>query len=255
MDEAYYKAVIRVFVELYNKGYIYRGVKMVNWDPQGKTALSDEEVIHKQTSSKLYYVKYKLEPEQGNSASPSPDGEGRDGGQPGTKNTSPLLRYAPETIPGDTAVCVHPDDPRYQHLKGRYCIVPIVNRRVPIIFDTYIDMEFGTGTLKVTPAHDINDYNLGLKHNLPVIDTLNEDGTMSAAAGVYIGEDRFDVRKKIIEDLRALGLLVKEEDYTNQVGFSERTNAVIEPRLSMQWWMKMDELSSPALKAVMEDTN
>ena len=233
MDEAYYKAVIRVFVELYNKGYIYRGVKMVNWDPQGKTALSDEEVIHKQTASKLYYVKYQL------------DGEG------GEYITVATVR--PETIPGDTAVCVHPDDPRYKHLKGRFAIVPIVNRKVPIIFDEYIDMEFGTGTLKVTPAHDINDYNLGLKHNLPVIDTLNEDGTMSAAAEVYVGEDRFVVRKKIIEDLRALGQLEKEEDYTNQVGFSERTNAVIEPRLSMQWWMKMDELSSPALKAVMED--
>jgi valyl-tRNA synthetase len=234
MDDAYYKAVIRVFVELYNKGCIYRGVKMVNWDPQGKTALSDEEVIHKQTASKLYYIKYKL------------DGEGDE--------HITIATVRPETIPGDTAVCVHPDDPRYQHLRGRFAIVPIVNRKVPIIFDKYIDMEFGTGTLKVTPAHDINDYNLGLKHNLPVIDTLNEDGTMSAAAQVYVGEDRFAVRKKIIEDIRAIGQLEKEEDYTNQVGFSERTNAVIEPRLSMQWWMKMGELSTPALKAVMEDT-
>ena len=234
MDDAYYKAVIRVFVELYNKGYIYRGVKMVNWDPQGKTALSDEEVIHRQTASKLYYVKYKL------------DGD--------NDEYITIATVRPETIPGDTAVCVHPDDPRYKHLKGRFAIIPIVNRKVPIIFDEYIDMEFGTGTLKVTPAHDINDYNLGLKHNLAVIDTLNEDGTMSEAAEVYIGEDRFVVRKKIIDDLRALGQLEKEEDYTNQVGFSERTNAVIEPRLSMQWWMKMDELSSPALKAVMEET-
>jgi valyl-tRNA synthetase len=233
MDDAYYKAVIRVFVELYNKGCIYRGVKMINWDPKAKTALSDEEVIHKQTNSKLYYVKYQLE------------------------NSDEFITIAtvrPETIPGDTAVCVHPDDARYQHLKGKYCIVPIVNRRVPIIFDEYIDMEFGTGTLKVTPAHDINDYNLGLKHNLPVIDTLNDDGTMSEAAEVYIGEDRFVVRKKIVEDLRALGLLEKEEDYSNQVGFSERTDAVIEPRLSMQWWCKMTELATPALQAVIEET-
>ena len=234
MDDAYYKAVIRVFVELYNKGYIYRGVKMVNWDPQGKTALSDEEVIHKQTASKLYYVKYKLDGDQDEYIT--------------------IATVRPETIPGDTAVCVHPDDPRYKHLKGRFCYVPLVNRKVPIIFDEYIDMEFGTGTLKVTPAHDINDYNLGLKHNLPVIDTLNEDGTMSEAAQIYIGEDRFVVRKKIVEDLKAAGQLEKEEDYSNQVGFSERTNAVIEPRLSMQWWMKMEELSTPALKAVMEET-
>lgn len=233
MDDAYYKAVIRVFVELYNKGLIYRGVKMVNWDPQGKTALSDEEVIHKQTASKLYYIKYKLEGD--------------------ADEFLTIATVRPETIPGDTAICVHPNDPRYQHLKGRFAIVPIVNRRVPIIFDEYIDMEFGTGTLKVTPAHDINDYNLGLKHNLAVIDTLNEDGTLSEAAGVYVGEDRFVVRKKIIEDLKNLGHLVREEDYTNQVGFSERTNAAVEPRLSMQWWMKMDDLSAPALKAVMED--
>ncbi len=252
MDDAYYKAVIRVFVELYNKGYIYRGVKMVNWDPQGKTALSDEEVIHKQTASKLYYVKYKLAPKEDDSTSPSPEG-GRLGWGPDEAYIT-IATVRPETIPGDTAICVHPDDPRYKHLKGRFAIVPIVNRKVPIIFDEYIDMEFGTGTLKVTPAHDINDYNLGLKHNLPVIDTLNEDGTMSGAAQVYIGEDRFVVRKKIVEDLRALGQLEKEEDYSNQVGFSERTNAVIEPRLSMQWWMKMEELSSPALKAVMDET-
>lgn len=250
MDDAYYKAVIRVFVELYNKGYIYRGVKMVNWDPQGKTALSDEEVIHKQMASKLYYVKYKLAPKEGNSGPPATDG----GGPESDPEYITIATVRPETIPGDTAVCVHPNDPRYTHLKGRFAIIPIVNRRVPIIFDEYIDMEFGTGTLKVTPAHDINDYNLGLKHNLPVIDTLNDDGTMSAAAEVYIGEDRFVVRKKIVEDLRALGQLEKEEDYTNQVGFSERhPDSVIEPRLSMQWWMKMDELSSPALKAVMED--
>ena len=233
MDKDYYAAVIRVFVELYNKGNIYRGVKMINWDPKAKTALSDEEVNHKTVQSKLAYVRYKVDDD--------------------SDEYITVATVRAETIPGDTAVCVHPDDPRYQHLKGKYCIVPIVNRRVPIIFDTYIDMEFGTGALKVTPAHDINDYNLGLKHNLPVIDTLNEDGTMSEAAEVYIGEDRFVVRKKIIEDLRASGNLVKEEDYSSPVGFSERTDVVIEPRLSMQWWCKMDKLAGPALDAVMKD--
>jgi valyl-tRNA synthetase len=159
----------------------------------------------------------------------------------------------PETILGDTAVCVHPEDPRYAHLRGRHCYVPLVNRKVPIIFDDYIDMEFGTGALKVTPAHDINDYNLGQKYHLPVIDTLNEDGTMSEAAQLYIGEDRFVVRKKIIKDLEAAGQLVKEEDYSNQVGHSERTDSVIEPRLSMQWWCRMQEMATPALHAVMDD--
>ena len=230
MDEDYYKAVIRVFVELYNDGKIYRGVKMINWDPSAKTALSDEEVLHKPTASKLYYIKYQL-----------------DGSE---DEFITIATVRPETIPGDTAVCVHPDDPRYRHLHGRRCIVPIVNRSVPIIFDEYVDMEFGTGTLKVTTAHDINDYKLGVKHNLPVIDTLNEDGTLSAAAQVYVGEDRFVARRKIVEDLRGAGLLVKEEDYTSQVGFSERTNAVIEPRLSMQWWCNMEELAKPALEAI-----
>jgi valyl-tRNA synthetase len=233
MDKEYYAAVIRVFVELYNKGLIYRGVKMINWDPKAKTALSDEEVIHKQTQSKLVYVRYKIE------------GEGDE--------WITIATVRPETILGDTAVCVHPEDPRYAHLKGKYCFVPLINRRIPIIFDEYIDREFGTGALKVTPAHDINDYNLGLKHNLEVIDTLNEDGTLSEAAGMYVGEDRFAVRKKIVADLAAAGHLVKEEPYSNQVGFSERTDVVIEPRLSMQWWCRMGELAKPALDAVMED--
>lgn len=233
MDDDYYAAVIRVFVELYNKGYIYRGVKMINWDPKAKTALSDEEVIFKQTNSKLYYVRYKIDSEQ--------------------EEYITIATVRPETILGDTAVCVHPDDKRYTHLKGKYCFIPLINRRVPIIFDDYIDMEFGTGALKITPAHDINDYNLGLKHNLPVIDTLNEDGTMSEAAQLYIGQDRFAVRKKIAEDLRTAGNLVKEEDYVNQVGFSERTDAVIEPRLSMQWWCNMQEMAKPALAAVMNE--
>lgn len=233
MDKKYYAAVIRVFNELYEKGYIYRGVKMINWDPKAKTALSDEEVIHKQTNSKLYYVRYKL------------DGDGDE--------YITIATVRPETILGDTAVCVHPDDPRYAHLKGRKCLVPLVNREIPIIFDDYIDIEFGTGALKVTPAHDINDYNLGIKHNLQVIDTLNEDGTLSEAAGMYIGQDRFDVRKQIVKDLDAAGNLVKEEDYSNQVGFSERTDAVIEPRLSMQWWCNMEELAKPALENVLND--
>lgn len=232
MDKDYYAAVIRVFVELYEKGLIYRGVKMINWDPKAKTALSDEEVIHKQTNSKLYYVRYKIE---------------------GSDEYITIATVRPETILGDTAVCVHPDDERYRHLKGKYCFVPLINRRIPIIFDDYIDMEFGTGALKVTPAHDINDYNLGLKHKLQVIDTLNDDGTMSEAATMYVGQDRFDVRKQIVVDLEAAGNLVKTEDYTNQVGFSERTNAVIEPRLSMQWWCKMSELAKPALEAVMDN--
>jgi valyl-tRNA synthetase len=233
MDDDYYAAVIRVFVELYNKGLIYRGVKMINWDPKAKTALSDEEVIHRQTNSKLYYVRYKIESDK--------------------EEYITIATVRPETILGDTAVCVHPDDERYQHLAGKYCFVPLVNRRVPIIFDTYIDKEFGTGALKVTPAHDINDYNLGLKHGLPVIDTLNEDGTMSEAAELYVGMDRFAVRKKIIEDLRTAGHLVKEEDYSNQVGFSERTDVVIEPRLSMQWWCNMQQMAIPALECVMSD--
>ena len=233
MDKEYYAAVMRVFVELYNKGLIYRGVKMINWDPKAKTALSDEEVMHKQTNSKLYYVRYKID---------SKDEE-----------YITIATVRPETILGDTAICVHPEDPRYAHLRGEYCFVPLLNRRIPIIFDEYIEMEFGTGALKVTPAHDINDYNLGLKYKLPVIDTLNEDGTMSEAAGMYIGEDRFAVRKKIIEDLKASGNYVKEEDYSNQVGFSERTDAVIEPRLSMQWWCNMGEMSKPALEAVMNE--
>ncbi|MBS1616386.1 MAG: valine--tRNA ligase [Bacteroidetes bacterium] len=238
MDDAYYRAVIRVFVELFRKGLIYRGVKMINWDPKAQTALSDEEVIHKQTQSKLVFLQYFL-----------CNAEGEKSGGAIT-----IATVRPETILGDTAVCVHPNDERYQHLKGAYCLVPLLNRPVPIIFDEYIDPEFGTGALKVTPAHDINDYNLGLKHRLPVIDTLNDDGTLSPAAQLYVGEDRFVVRKKIVEDLKAAGHFVKEEDYTNQVGYSERTDAVIEPRLSMQWWCKMQDLARPALDDVLSGT-
>lgn len=233
MDEDYYNAVIRVFVELYNKGNIYRGVKMINWDPQALTALSDEEVLHKETNSKLTYVRYKVDSDN-------------------TEEYITIATVRPETILGDTAICVHPEDERYAHLKGKYCFVPLINRRIPIIFDDYIDREFGTGALKVTPAHDINDYNLGIKHQLEIIDTLNDNGTLNEAAQLYIGMDRFAVRKQIVEDLAAAGNLVKQEDYKNQVGVSERTGAVIEPKLSMQWWCNMAQMADPALSAVME---
>ncbi|WP_118975216.1 valine--tRNA ligase [Taibaiella koreensis] len=233
MDDAYYKAVMRVFVELHRKGNIYRGVKMINWDPQALTALSDEEVLHKETQSKLTYVQYRIDSD--------------------IEEYITIATVRPETILGDTAVCVHPDDERYAHLKGKFCFVPLINRRIPIIFDEYIDKEFGTGALKVTPAHDINDYNLGQKHQLEIVDTLNPNGTLSEAAQLYIGEDRFAVRKKIVEDLKASGNFVKQEDYTNQVGVSERSGAVIEPRLSMQWWCSMEEMAKPALEAVMND--
>jgi valyl-tRNA synthetase len=241
MEDDLSEAVIDVFIDLFNKKQIYRGVRMVNWDPQGLTAVSDEEVIHKEVNSKLYYVNYKIE----NLSPPLSTGEGV------KDEYITVATTRPETILGDTAVCVHPEDERYKHLKGKRVIVPIVNRAVPIIFDTYIDIEFGTGALKVTPAHDINDYNLGVKHNLEVIDTIAADGKMSTAAQYYIGEDRFVVRKKIAKDIEELGQLVKVEDIKNKVGYSERTDAVIEPRLSMQWFLKMDQVSKPALENVL----
>lgn len=233
MDPDYYKAVIRVFIDLYNKGYIYRGVKMINWDPKAKTALSDEEVVYKEVKSKLYYVRYKIDSDK--------------------EEYITIATTRPETILGDTAVCVHPNDTRYNTLKGKYCFVPLINRRIPIIFDEYIDMEFGTGALKVTPAHDINDYHLGIKHKLQVVDTLNDDGTLSKAAQLYVGEDRFIVRKKIAVELEEKGHLVKVEEIMNKNGFSERTDVVIEPRLSMQWWCKMTDMAKPALATVMND--
>lgn len=233
MNPDYYQAVVDVFVDLFNKGYIYRGVRMVNWDPKGLTAVSDEEVIHKEVNSKLYYVKYPIAEIEGEFIT--------------------IATTRPETILGDTAVCVHPDDERYAHLKGKHAVIPMANRKVPIIFDEYIDKEFGTGALKVTPAHDINDYNLGQKHNLETIDTLTNDGKLSEAAGFYVGQDRFAVRKQIAADLEAMGLVVKVEDIKNKVGFSERTDAVIEPKLSMQWFLKMDILSKPALDNVLND--
>ena len=249
MEEDMSEAVIDVFIDLYKKGYIYRGMRMVNWDPAGLTAVSDEEVIHKEVQSKLTYVQYVIV-----DADEVFDANDKTAVQKkiDAKSTITIATVRPETILGDTGVCVHPDDPRYTHLKGKFAIIPMVNRKVPIIFDDYILIEFGTGALKVTPAHDINDYNLGKKHNLEVIDTLNADGTMSAQAGFYIGEDRFVVRKKIVKDLAEMGLVAKVEDYTNKVGYSERTDAVIEPRLSMQWFVKMKEFSKPALDAVMD---
>jgi len=231
MDDHYYKAVIRVFVDLYNKGLIYRGARMINWDPVAKTALSDEEVEYREVQSKLYYVRYKL------------DGE---------DEYITVATTRPETILGDTAICVSPDDERYQHLKGAYAFVPLINRRVPIIFDEYVDKEFGTGALKITPAHDINDYNIGLKHHLEVVDTLNDDGTLSEAAQLYIGQDRFEVRKKISQDLENAGHLVKTDDIVNKNGFSQRSHAVVEPKISTQWFLKMKNLAEPALKAVVE---
>ncbi len=233
MEPELSKAVINVFVDLYNKGLIYRGIRMVNWDPQGQTALSDEEVIHKEVQSKLYYVRYRLE-----------NGDGH----------LTVATTRPETIMGDTALCVHPDDERYKHLIGQQAIVPLVNRKVKIIADDYIDMEFGTGVLKVTPAHDINDYNLGLKHKLQVIDVLNPDGTLSEAAEILVGEDRFVARKRVAKMLEEQGLLEKAEDIQNKVGTSERTGAVIEPRISMQWFLKMESLAKPALEVVENDT-
>ncbi|MDO9154260.1 MAG: valine--tRNA ligase [Paludibacter sp.] len=232
MDVARSESVIKVFIDLYNKGLIYRGVRMVNWDPNALTALSDEEVIHKEVVGKLYYVKYKIEGEEGYIA---------------------VATTRPETIFGDIAVCINPHDENTAALKGKKVIVPLANRVVPIIEDEYVDVEFGTGFLKVTPAHDINDYMLGEKYNLETIDIFNDNGTLNAHGLQYEGMDRFDVRKQIEKDLEAAGLLEKTEPYINKVGFSERTDAIIEPKLSMQWFLKMENLAKPALEAVMSD--
>jgi len=231
MDETLSASVIHVFVDLFKKGYIYRGVRMVNWDPQAKTAVSDEEVVYREVKGKLYFVRYRIE---------------------GEDSFVTIATTRPETILGDTALCVHPDDPRYTHLKGKRVIVPLVNRSVPIIYDDYVDREFGTGALKITPAHDVNDYLIGQKHNLDSIDIFNDDGTISPAAKLYVGLDRFEVRRRIVDDLESSGSLERVDDYVNSVGFSERTDAVIEPKLSMQWFLRMKELAEPALKAVVE---
>ena len=232
MDEKRYDSVIKVFVDLYNKGLIYRGVRMVNWDPQAMTAVSDEEVNYTDEKSKLYYVRYQIAGEDGYIT---------------------VATTRPETILGDTAVCANPDDQRYSHLRGKKVIVPMAMREVPFIFDSYVDPDFGTGCLKITPAHDINDYEIGLRHNLPSIDVFNPDGTMSERAGMFIGVDRFKAKELAEEELRKSGNLVKVENYNNKIGRSERTDAVIEPRLSLQWFLKMTDLSKPALDAVMND--
>ena len=232
LDEDRSRSVIKVFCDLYESGLIYRGVRIVNWDPKAQTALSDEEVIYREEHSKLYYLRYNIE---------------------GSDDFLTIATTRPETIMGDTAVCVHPEDPRYQQYIGKHAIIPIVGRAIPIIADEYVDREFGTGCLKVTPAHDINDYNLGQKHNLETIDIFNDNGTLNEKGGAYAGMDRFDVRRKIAQDLQTAGLLIKEEDYTNKVGCSERTQVPIEPKLSMQWFLKMEELAGPALEAVEKD--
>ena len=231
MDETRSKSVIRVFCDLYNKGLIYRGVRMVNWDPAALTALSDEEVIYKEEHSKLFYLRYKVE---------------------GEDTYAIVATTRPETIMGDTAMCINPNDPKNEHLKGKKVIVPLVGRAIPVIEDEYVDIEFGTGCLKVTPAHDVNDYMLGEKYNLQSINIFNDDATISEAADMYVGMDRDAVRKQIVKDLDAAGLLEKVEDYNNKVGYSERTHVAIEPKLSMQWFLKMEHLAEIALKPVLE---
>lgn len=233
LEDELYDTVIEVFIDLYKKGMIYRGVRMINWDPDAQTALSDEEVNYKEVNSKLYYLKYKIE---------------------GSEDTLTIATTRPETILGDTAVCINPLDERHQHLKGKRALVPLINRSIPIIEDEYVDLEFGTGCLKVTPAHDINDYELGLKHNLESIDILNDNGTLNKNAKLYVGKDRFEVRKEIINELKEKGHLEKVEDLMNKVGFSERTDAVIEPKLSLQWFCDMKKMAKPALENVLNDT-
>jgi valyl-tRNA synthetase len=233
MDPGLSDAVLSVFVDLHQKGKIYRGIRMVNWDPKGQTALSDDEVIMKEVASKLYYINYRIE---------------------GTSDQFlTIATTRPETIMADVAICINPEDPRFTHLKGKRAIIPLINRSIPIIEDSYVDMEFGTGCLKVTPAHDLNDYELGVKHKLEVIDILNDNGTLNEKAQLLVGEDRFIARKKIGKLLEEAGQLQKVEEYTSNVGHSERSDAVIEPKLSMQWFLKMDEITQPAFKAVMED--
>jgi valyl-tRNA synthetase len=232
MDDDLSSSVIKVFIDLYEKGYIYRGIRMVNWDPQGKTALADDEVIHKEVNSKLYYIKYKI------------------------IDSDEMITVAttrPETILGDTAICANPNDERYKHLIGAQAIVPLINREIPIIQDDYVDKEFGTGCLKVTPAHDENDYKLGEKHGLKAIDIFDEEGKISSDGELYIGEDRFVVRKKIVKEIEKIGQIEKIEDHKNKVGFSERTDAIIEPKISTQWFLSMKEIKKPALENVLND--
>ncbi|MDB5029609.1 valine--tRNA ligase, partial [Mucilaginibacter sp.] len=245
MDEELSEAVIDTFIHLYKKGWIYRGIRMVNWDPQGKTAVSDEEVIRKEVNQKLYYIKYqvvssKYQDEKEKSSDLILDTE-----------YLTIATTRPETIMADAAICINPNDERYFHLHGKQVYIPLIHRMIPVILDEYVTMDFGTGCLKVTPAHDLNDYELGQKHNLPVIDILNDDGTLNEKAQILVGEDRFAARKKIVALLEEAGALDKVEEYKSQVGFSERTNAVIEPKLSMQWFCKMAEMAKPALDYVL----
>ena len=232
MDADLYESVIDVFIDLYNKGLIYRGVRMVNWDPSAQTAVSDEEVIHQEVHGHLYYIRYQVE---------------------GEDDYIVIATTRPETILGDTAVCVHPEDERFKRFHGKKVVVPLINRAIPIITDEYVDREFGTGALKITPAHDINDYEIGIKHKLETIDIFNDDGTLNEAAQLFVGKDRFVVQKEIVTELEKAGNLVKVEQYDHSVGFSERTNVVIEPKLSLQWFLKMEELAKPALDVVMSD--
>ena len=229
MDETYYQDVVNTFIRLYEKGLIYRGERMINWDPAALTALSDEEVIHKEVNSKLYHVRYQIKD---------------------SKEYVTIATTRPETILGDSAICIHPDDTRYTHLHGKHAIVPLIGREIPIILDDYVDMEFGTGCLKVTPAHDVNDFDLGAKHNLEIINIMNPNGTLNENSVLFDGVDRFKVRKQIEKDLEASGNLVEVESYQNKIGYSERTDVVIEPRLSLQWWVKMDDIVKPALQSV-----
>ena len=233
MDEPLSRAVINTFVYFYKKGLIYRGVRMVNWDPEGLTAVSDEEVIHRETKSRLYYLKYYIS----------------ENGKKGSDYVV-IATTRPETIMADAAVCINPADERYRGLRGKKILIPLIDREIPIIEDDYVTMDFGTGCLKVTPAHDVNDYAIGLRHNLPVLDIIDEHGRLNDKAQILIGEERFEARKKIVEMLRGQGYMEKEEEYLSQVGYSERTNAVIEPRLSLQWFLKMDQLAAKALKVV-----
>ncbi len=249
MDDIRSKSVIRAFVDLYNKGLIYRGVRMVNWDPKALTALSDEEVIFKDEHSKLFYLRYYLHEDDGTGATGA-EGEIIHTDEKG-RRYAVVATTRPETIMGDTAMCINPADPKNQWLRGKKVVVPLVNRVIPVIEDGYVDIEFGTGCLKVTPAHDVNDYMLGEKHNLQSINIFNDDATLSEAAGMYIGMSREDCRKQIIIDMKEAGLLEKIEDYNNKVGYSERTNVPIEPKLSMQWFLKMEHLADIALKPVL----
>ncbi len=232
MEDSLSQQVITSFVDLYNKGLIYRGYRIVNWDPEAKTNISDEEVIFKEQNGQLYYLKYKIE---------------------GTEEFLSVATTRPETIFGDVAICINPNDEKYTHLKGKKVIVPIVNRVIPIIEDDYVDIEFGTGALKITPAHDTNDYEIGKKHDLPMINSLDDDGKLNENGMHYAGKDRFEVRKLIAKELKEKDLLLKAENYVNKVGTSERTGAVIEPKVSVQWFLKMEDLAKPALDVVMND--